>query len=267
MCTLVLLVGGIVVLLFIVCAGIALEPAANQVNFAAKNLAPSFEHPFGTDWMGRDMLARTLAGLSLSVRIGIVAALVSAAIALVLAAAAALGPRWVDSLVNALTDMLLGIPHIVLLMLISYALGKGYVGVVVGMALTHWPSLTRVLRAEILQVKGASYVVAARRLGQRSWQVALHHMLPAVLPQFVVGLVLMFPHIVLHEAAITFLGFGLSPEVPALGNILSESMQYLSLGFWWLAVFPGAALVCVVALFDGVGTRLRRLIDPVHAQD
>lgn len=87
-------------------------------------------------------------------------------------------------------------------------------------------------------------------------------MVPYVLPQFVVGLVLLFPHAILHEAAITFLGFGLPPEMPAIGIILSEAMGYLSAGLWWLAVFPGLALVVCVMLFDVVGTSLRKLVEP-----
>ena len=123
------------------------------------------------------------------------------------------------------------------------------------------------MRAEILQCKNAPYVQAARKLGVGPVRIAITHMLPHILPQLVVGLVLLFPHAILHEAAITFLGFGLPPEGAAIGVILSESMGYLSAGMWWLAVFPGLALVLTVMMFDVVGTRLRRLIDPAHAQD
>ena len=97
--------------------------------------------------------------------------------------------------------------------------------------------------------------------------VAWRHMVPYVLPQFIVGLVLLFPHAVLHEAAVTFLGFGLPPEMPAIGIILSEAMGYLSAGAWWLAVFPGLALVAVVMAFDAVGSGLRRVVDPMSAQE
>ena len=258
---------GAVLLAVVIIAGLGLQPAAQATDFAAKSLAPSLAHPFGTDWMGRDMLCRTLAGLSTSVLVGLGAALSSALIALVLAAAAALGPRWADAAVSWLVDLMMGIPHIVLHILISYALGKGFWGVTIGVALTHWPSLTRVLRAEILQCRNADYVTAAARLGQSRLAIAARHMLPYVLPQFVVGLVLLFPHAILHEAAVTFLGFGLPPEMPAIGIVLSESMGYLSAGLWWLAVFPGVALVLVVMLFDAVGESLRKLVDPASAQE
>ena len=262
-----LALGGALLLAAVVVAGLMAGPAAQATDFAAKSLPPSLSHPFGTDWMGRDMLLRTLAGLSTSVLVGLMAAVASSLIALALAAAAALGPRWADHAVSWLIDLMMGIPHIVLLILISYALGKGFWGVTIGVALTHWPSLARILRAEILQCASSDFVAAAARLGAGRLAISARHMVPYVLPQFVVGLVLLFPHAILHEAAITFLGFGLPPEMPAIGIILSEAMGYLSAGLWWLAVFPGLALVVCVMLFDVVGTSLRKLVDPAYAQE
>ncbi len=254
-------------LIAVVVAGRLLEPAASVVDFSAQGQAPSWEHPFGTDWLGRDMLARTLAGLSISVLLGLVAATVSAFLALGLATASALGGRKVDAVVTWLVDLFIGIPHIVLLILISFALGKGFWGVVIGIALTHWPSLTRVLRAEILQCRESGFVAAAERLGVSPLMIAWRHLIPYLLPQFIVGLILLFPHAILHESAITFLGFGLPPEMPAIGVILSESMGYLSAGMWWLAVLPGCALVLVVMLFDGAGSSLRTMVDPARNQE
>lgn len=254
-------------LLVVVIAGVLLQDLATQADFSQKNLAPSLAHLFGTDWMGRDMLARTVAGLSTSVLVGLCAAAASSVIALVLGTAAALGGKRVDAVLNWCIDLMMGIPHIVLLVLISYALGKGFWGVAIGVALTHWASLARVVRAEVLQCKQSAYVAAAERLGQTRFQIARKHMFPYVFPQYLVGLVLLFPHAILHEAAITFLGFGLPPEMPAIGVILSESMSYLATGAWWLAVFPGLALIAVVLLFDVAGSSLRRLLDPQSNQD
>ena len=159
----------------------------------------------------------------------------------------------------------MGIPHILLLILISCALGKGFRGVVVGVALTHWTSLARVIRGEVMQLKEALYIQAARKLGVGTWEIVWKHMFLHLFPQFLVGLILTFPHAILHEAGITFLGFGLSPEQPAIGIILSESMKYLAMGRWWLALFPGLFLVCTVVLFDVAGEGLRRLLDPGSA--
>lgn len=255
------------VLVAVLLTGSAFEDAATRTDFLAKNLPPGPGHLFGTDWMGRDMFWRTLAGLANSIRVGLLAATVSALIALTLGTASALGGRRVDAAITWLIDLVLGVPHIVLLILISFALGKGYWGVTVGIAVTHWPSLARVVRAEVLQCRAAGFVEVAQKLGRSRVQIAVQHVLPYVLPQFLVGLALLFPHAILHEAAVTFLGFGLPPEQPAIGIILSEAMKYLSAGLWWLAIFPGVALVLVVVSFDLVGTRLRRVVNPSSAQD
>ena len=261
------LVVGASALLVIAFIGFMAGDAAMATDFAAKNLAPSLAHPFGTDWMGRDMLLRTLAGLSTSLFVGLLAAGASSLLALALAGIAAFGGPRADALVSWLIDLVMGIPHIVLLILISYALGKGFWGVTVGVALTHWPSLTRVLRAEIMQCREQPFVAVSSHLGVGRVRLVLDHMLPYVLPQLIVGLVLMFPHAILHEASITFLGFGLSPDQPAIGVILSESMSYLSAGMWWLAAFPGVALVACVALFARLGDLARRLVDARTVQE
>lgn len=265
--TLLVLLLAVGALAFIVIAGFFGTDVAMKTDFAQKNLAPSFDHLFGTDWMGRDMFARTLSGLSLSILVGLLAASVSSLIALILGTVAALGGKKADAVVTWLIDLMMGLPHIILLILISFALGKGFWGVTIGVALTHWASLARVVRAEILQCKQSDYLAIARKLGQSPVRIAIKHIFPYVLPQFLVGLILMFPHAILHEAALTFLGFGLSPEQPAIGIILSESMSYLSAGMWWLAVFPGLSLVAIVLLFDLAGSSLRRLIDPFTSQD
>lgn len=233
-------------------AGRALADAAIATDFAQKNLAPSLAHPFGTDWMGRDMLCRTLAGLSTSVLVGVASAAVSSVVAIVFAVASAFGGRRLDAAIEWLTDLVMGIPHLILLILVSYALGRGTLGVLVGVSLTHWPSLSRVLRAEMLQVSAQPFMACSCALGVSRLRLAVTHLVPHVLPQYLIGLVLLFPHAVLHEASITFLGFGLSPEEPAIGVILSEALTYLTAGAWWLAVFPGLALLAVVLLFDMV---------------
>ena len=228
---------------------------------------PQLMYPFGTDWMGRDMLARTLTGLSLSIRIGLCTAGISAVLALTLGIMSALLGKRVDAVISFLIDTLMGIPHILLLLLISYAFGKGFKCVVLGVALTHWPSLARVIRGEVMQLKESEYIQIALRLGQSRLRIAWRHMVPHLFPQFVTGLILMFPHAILHEASITFLGFGLSSEQPAIGIILSESMRYLITGKWWLALLPGLMLVMTVALFYIAGNSLRSVLDPSSAQE
>ena len=255
------------VLLAVALAGGLASGPAEITDFTRKNVHPCPAHPFGTDWMGRDMLERTLAGLSLSIRIGALTAVLSGAVALALGTASAAFGGWVDALISWLIDLVLGIPHILLMILVSIACGKGTLGVTAGVALTHWPSLARLVREEVLQLKEATFLRAARRLGVSRKDIFLRHLLPHLLPQFLTGLILQFPHAILHEAGITFLGFGLPPERPAIGVILEESMGYLAAGRWWLALFPGLALVGVVALFALAGERLRLLLSPATAQE
>ncbi|OUQ46074.1 peptide ABC transporter permease [Drancourtella sp. An12] len=255
------------VLILITAAGMLLKDQAVQTNFARKNLAPSREFLFGTDWMGRDMFARTLAGLSLSIRIGLLTAAVSALIALILGTTCAVLGRAADAVISWWIDLMMGIPHILLVMLISIACGRGFTGVVAGVALSHWTSLARVIRGEVLQLREAPYILTASKLGVSKMQIVKNHMIPHLLPQFVTGLILLFPHAILHESSITFLGFGLSSEQPAIGVILSESMRYLTTGRWWLALFPGLSLVCVVMLFALLGERVEKLLNPASAHE
>ena len=256
------LVFSLVFLLILCICGMAGTEAARVTDFSRKNIPPCFSYPFGTDWLGRDMLVRTVKGMSISIFIGILAAAVSSVIALVLGIASATMGKTVDTVITFMIDLIMGVPHILLLILISVALGKGFKGVVVGVALTHWPSLARLIRAEVIQLKESPYIQIAEKLGKSKWYIAKKHMLPHLLPQFIVGLVLLVPHAILHESSITFLGFGLSTEQPAIGIILSEAMKYLVTGKWWLALFPGILLVLTVILFFVMGESIRKLIDP-----
>ena len=260
--TVVFLIVAVVILAAVTVAGILTEDYAVETDFSQRNLSPGLQHLFGTDWMGRDMLARTLSGLSLSIRIGILTAVVSAAVALFLGTASVVLGRKADAVISWCIDLVMGIPHILLVMLISLACGRGFVGVVAGVALSHWPSLARVIRGELMQLRQAPYILVAEKMGVSKLQIVKRHMLPHLLPQFLTGMILLFPHAILHESSVTFLGFGLSSEQPAIGVILSESMQYLTTGKWWLALFPGLTLVLVVVLFALLGERVRRLLDP-----
>lgn len=265
--TILFLIAAAVILAAVTVSGILLEETGMETDFTRRNLTPSLQYLFGTDWMGRDMFARTLAGLSLSIRIGLLTAAVSAAAALVLGTAAAVLGKKADAVISWCIDLVMGIPHILLVMLISIACGRGFAGVVAGVSLSHWPSLARVIRGEVLQLRAAPYILAAEKLGVGGLRIIAGHMVPHILPQFLTGMILLFPHAILHEASVTFLGFGLSSEQPAIGVILSESMRYLTTGKWWLALFPGLALVLVVILFAMLGERLRRLLDPASVHE
>ncbi len=242
--------------------GLFMSPRTYEANYANKFLAPSLAHPFGTDFIGRDMFHRTIKGLSNSIIIGVLASIVSSIIALVAGIASAVFGGWVDKFVNWCVDLCMGLPHLVLLMLISFMMGKGVKGVTIAVALTHWPSLTRIVRSEVMQIRSSQYVKAAYKMGRTKSQVAFQHILPHVIPAYLIGLVLLFPHAIMHEASVTFLGFGMPAEMPAIGVILSEAMQHISTGKWWLALFPGLMLLIAVLLFDVIGENLKKLWNP-----
>ena len=244
-----------------------LSPANLITDFTKKSLSPNLQHPFGTDWLGRDMFTRTLKGLRLSLFVGFLGAFVGALIATVLGIAAATLGKKVDSAISWLVDMFIGMPHLIFIILISFAVGGGIRGVVFGVAFTHWPSLTRIIRGEVYAIKSCEYIQISRNLGKSNWYIARKHILPHILPQIMVGFLLLFPHAIIHEASITFLGFGLSVQTPSIGLILSEAVKHISIGDWWLAIFPGLILVCVVKSFDNIGEHFRVLINPTSANE
>ncbi len=237
-----------------------------NVDFLHRKLAPSLAYPFGTDWLGRDMLTRTVLGLCRSLAIGLLAALCSSVISIIVGISCATLGKKVDNIFSMLIDVIMSTPHLVLLILVSFALGGGAKGVIIAVAVSHWPRLARIIRAEVLQLRKAQYVMLSQKLGKSPAWIAIHHMVPHLIPQFMIGLILMFPHAILHAAGLTFLGFGLSPHNPSIGILLSESMRHLSTGYWWLAILPGLSLVFTVKLFDLLGNSLRTLLEPKTRQ-
>ncbi len=255
------------VLTAIYALGILLPVDAAAGSFLNAKKPPSWDHPFGTDALGRDLLMRTLKGMSVSMTVGITASLISAVIAVFVGIAAAAGSKYVDASINWIIDLVMSVPHTILVILISFAMGRGLKGLLIGIASTHWCSLARLIRGEALQLRSQQYVAISRKLGKSTGWILVHHLLPHLAPQLLVGLVLMFPHAILHEASVSFLGFGLPPEQPAIGIILSESMRYISVGMWWPAVLPGLSLVLIVLLIDKLGDNLRMISDPHSAQE
>lgn len=247
--------------------GLTMPAADYAPDYSQKHMLPGADHWFGTDFLGHDMFHRTMRGLALSLVIGIFASAVSGLVALVLGSISAIAGGWFDKAVLWLADLFMSIPHIVMLILISFALGGGVTGVVVAVAVTHWPGLTRLIRAEVLRIRTSEYVQNSRAMGKSNVWIAMNHVWPNVMPQFIVGTILLFPHAILHESALTFLGFGLPLDSPAIGAILSESMKYIATGSWWLAFFPGLMMVVLVLLVYALGDDLKKIIDPRSAQE
>lgn len=264
--TTIMLLFALITILVIVLASWALGESGIRADFSARNLTPSWQHWFGTDNMGRDMLARTIHGLTLSLRIGIFSAIISVFIALFLVLCSGLN-RVADACTSFLIDAALSIPHLVLLVLICFALGGGTDAVIIAIAISHWPRFARILRAELIQLNAEPWVEASRSFGKSRSHILLKHLLPHLLPQILIGLLLMFPHAILHEASLTFLGFGLEPSRPAIGIMLSEAMRHITAGQWWVAIFPGLSLLFIVLCFDLLATSVQKLTHPREAQN
>ena len=255
----------VVFFIVIIIAGSVINPEKFSIDLINKNQSPSLNHIFGTDWIGRDMFFRTLKGLSISMKIGVLSSIISGIIAVVLGVIGPTCGKRVDSVITWFIDLVLSVPHTLIIILISMAAGGGLKGIVMGVSLTHWTSLTRIIRAEVMQVKEADYTKIAKNFGKSNLYIAKNHILPHIIPQLLVGIVLIFPHAILHEASVTFLGFGLQSHEPAIGIILSEAMKYLTSGKWWLAFFPGLSLVLVYMMVDNMGKKIGKLIDPKTA--
>ena len=262
--TLVVIGLAIVIILSIFISGYFIRDI--PTNFANAMQMPSLEHLFGTDWMGRDMFQRTIAGLGLSIMVGFIASVVSTIISILLGLFSSFN-KVADEAVAGIIDLFGSIPHILLIILVSIMFGGGVFGVIMGVGVTHWTPLARVLRSEVKEIKTKEYIALAENLGRNKVWIAIKHIFPLIISQIIVGVILMFPHAIMHEAAITFLGFGLPPHEPAIGVILAESMHYLSSGCWWLAFYPGLSLLLVVLLFDLIGENVEKLLNPETAQE
>lgn len=249
-------------ILYVYIHGSLINEEALSSNFREKLMGPSREHIFGTDHAGRDMYLRTIKGLSTSIKVGFIGTLASFVISIFFCILLVIGKEKTDTIVNFLIDGFLSVPHMMFLILISVAVGRGIRGVIIGLALTHWTGLTRILRSEILELMEENYINISKAMGKSNFYIFKNHIFPHLLPQIVVGLVLLFPHAILHEAGITFLGFGLSLSTPAIGIILQESMKYITTGHIYLALFPGLMLVFLVLCVNRLGENLKSFLDP-----
>lgn len=264
--TLFMIVALLVYLLVIIGLSFWVDEAGLATNLLIKNQAPSGAHPFGTDWLGRDMLTRTLLGLRTSLLIGAVTTVLSLVISLGLTLLIIVGGKKADQLVTGLITIFMSLPNTLAVIMISLALGRGFKGVVIGIGLTHWAHFTRILRGQVTAIKDRPYIAISRHFGKTNLWIAARHMLPHLTATLSIGFTQIFAGAIIHEAAITFLGFGLSPHQPSIGMIFAESMTYLSQGMWWLVLLPGLALFLVTLAIYEIGDQWRQLSDPHQAQ-
>ncbi|MEV7863210.1 ABC transporter permease [Streptomyces hirsutus] len=232
------------------------------VDLASKLLPPSWAHPFGTDDVGRDLLLRCVYGLRVSLLVGVVAALTATVIGTAVGATAGALGGWVDRLVMRLVDTISSVPHLLLGIFIVAMFRPGVWPVVVSVAATHWLSTARIVRAEVLSLRSRPYIDAAVSGGASRWRVVLRHLLPGVLPQAGLAAVLMIPHAMWHESALSFLGLGLPTHTASLGTLIQGARGTLLAGQWWPTLFPGLFLIIPTLAIAGLAGVWRERINP-----
>ncbi|MEU3407791.1 ABC transporter permease [Streptomyces sp. NPDC006670] len=232
------------------------------VDLSAKLLPPSWEHPFGTDDLGRDLLLRCVYGLRVSLLVGLVAALVATVVGTAVGAAAGALGGWSDRLLMRAVDTLSSVPHLLLGVFVVALFRPGVWPVVVSVAVTHWLSTARIVRAEVLSLRGRPYVDAAVSGGASRWRVTVRHLLPGVLPQAGLAAVLMVPHAMWHESALSFLGLGLPAHQASLGTLVQGGRGSLLAGDWWPTLFPGLLLILPTLAIAGLAGAWRDRLHP-----
>lgn len=255
------------VIVVLIVLAVALVPPLAQldqqaVDLSARLLPPSWAHPFGTDDVGRDLLLRCVYGLRVSLLVGLVAALVATLIGTAVGAAAGALGGWTDRLVMRVVDTLSSIPHLLLGVFIVAMFRPGIWPVIVSVAVTHWLSTARIVRAEVLSLRGRPYVDAAVSGGASRLRVALRHLVPGVLPQAGLAAVLMVPHAMWHESALSFLGLGLPSHQASLGNLVQSARGSLLAGDWWPTLFPGLLLIIPTLAIAGLAGAWRDRLSP-----
>lgn len=238
------------------------DASTGTVDYDAVRRAPGWRHPFGTDDAGRDVLARVAAGARVSLLVAVTCAAVATVLGTLVGAASGAAGGIVDAIVMRLVDGFNAVPHLLLGILIVALYRGSLAAVIASVALTHWTTVARIVRAEVLSLRTRPYIDAAISGGASRWRVLTRHLLPAVAPQSALAAVLLLPHAVWHETALSFLGLGLPPHMPSLGTMVADSRDDVLLGAWWTIAAPAGVLIAVTLAVAGLAGRWRDRLVP-----
>ena len=219
-------------------------------------------HWLGSDGLGRDVLSRLLYGARISLLVGICAILVGGTIGVIAGLVSGYFGGWIDDIIMRLGDIQLAFPFILLAIMFLVVLGPGVGNLILVLGIGQWVTYARIVRAQTLSLREKEFVEAARALGDTTPSIIFRTILPNIVAPLTVIASFNVAAVILSEAALSFLGLGVPPEVPTWGSMLAESREQLLANKWWLAVFPGLAIVVTVLSFNILGDWLRDFLDP-----
>jgi peptide/nickel transport system permease protein len=222
---------------------------------------PSFEHPFGTDKLGRDVFSRTLAGIQVSLKVGFSVAAIALLFGIVLGTAAGFYGRLTDRLMMGTVDIFLSFPSLLLAIGLVAVLGAGTIPVICAIALSDVPRFIRLQRSLVLSLKSRSFIDAARTVKAGQLWLMGRHIVPNTIAPLLVAASIAAANAILVEASLSFLGLGILPPAPSLGNIIKEGQSYLQQA-WWISAMPGAVILMIAISLHFLSDGIRELLDP-----
>ena len=235
------------------------DPIATSWTLVRK--PPSALHWFGTDDLGRDVLARVIYGTRASLLAGAISVGIALAVGVPLGLVSGYRGGFIDALISRMTDAMLACPSLLLAIAFAAFLGPSLGNAMIAIGITATPIFVRLTRAQTMNVKVEDYVEAARAIGNPRWRIALFHILPNILPALLVQATLSIATAIIAEAALSFLGLGQQPPAPSWGSMLNAAQRFLT-NAPWMAIWPGLAIFLVVLSFNLVGDGLRDALDP-----
>lgn len=252
----------VAVVICVVAPGIVAPGDPNALDLTARLLGPGAPgHLLGTDPLGRDVARLIVDGARLSILIAVAAVCIACVVGVTCGLISGYFGGWIDAVLMRWTDIQLSFPFILLAILVLSLFGGGIGNLIVVLALTGWMDFARIVRSQVLSAREQGYVLAARAIGVGSLRLLVRHILPSVASSIIVLATLNTSINILFEAALTFLGLGISPQTPTWGGMLSDGRVYLSTA-WWIATFPGLAIMVTTLAINIMGDWLRDVLDP-----
>jgi peptide/nickel transport system permease protein len=223
--------------------------------------APSFSHPFGTDTLGRDVLSRVIYGTRISLLVGFVSVGIAIFIGIIIGALSGYYGGLIDEVIMRFVDLMMCFPTFFLILAVIALLEPSIWNIMIVIGLTNWMGISRLVRAEILSIKGKEYVLAAKAQGFSEARIIFRHVLPNALSPVYVVATLGIGGAILTESALSFLGIGVQPPTASWGNILTQAKDNIEVA-WWLSLYPGLAIFLTVMGYNLLGEGLRDIFDP-----